>query len=309
MQTITDEVGSGPIKITSQLDEGDRRADERDPQTYDDVDAALDGKRQTIGISYRPDGPMPHASLVAAVDNGPSPVATNDNRPIRYHLKEMAKRGELGTSEPENWRHWFDSEHLKRDLAISSGEPLKDSASQDWRELAPEYIGDEVGSLATDVGLHLSDDVEFEDTDSPGECGVVDNANGECDQIRVLHARQVVSLAEQVLGHDFVVLKSAIVDNWTARMFGENELFMDRASASACGKGMLRSALRNLSRFYANLDRLELSGDRPLDVWPLIGTPQSLSRVVLPGPFRWQGNSYWNQARGPVIKLPERAAA
>jgi hypothetical protein len=159
----------------------------------------------------------------------------------------------------------------------------------------------------------LTDDLDFQDTDVPGECAIVDNAEGEYDQIRTLYARQVVSLAEDVLGHDFKVLKSAIVNKWTARMIGEDEGFMDRATASACGKGMLRSALRNLSRFYLNLDRLECSDQRPHDVWPLVGKPTSLPSIVHPtGSFRWQGNRYnryLNQARGPVIRVAERAAA
>jgi hypothetical protein len=300
MRTITNEVGTGGIAVTTPADvEEHRGMEKRSPLASDDFASAL----SKIEISYRPDQPLPLASLVATVDNGPRPIAVNDNRPVRYHLKEMAQREELGINELENRRHWFDAERLKRDIAISNGEPLDDSAAHDWRELASVYIGEEIEPMVRDTGLQLSDDAEFEDTDVPGECGVVDNAGGEYNQIRLLHARQVVSLAEQVLGHDFNVLKSAIVDNWTARAIGENELFMDRASASACGKGMLRSALRNLSRFYASLDRLELNGDRPLDVWPLIGTPQGQSRVVLPGPFRWRGNSYLNQAPGPVIRL------
>jgi hypothetical protein len=298
MSTITDEVGSGQIQISMPVGVEEHRGIE-----YRSSVPAKSNPLRKAPISYNPDRPLPRDSLVNAVDNGRCLKPANDNRHDRYHLQEMAQRGELGTNEPENRRHWVDAERLKRHIAISNGEPLNDSAANDWRELAPEYIGEEIGSLAGDIGLHLSDDVEFEDTNVPDECAVVDHAEGECDQIRLLRGRQVISLAERVLGHDFAVLKSVVVDNWTARMVGEDELFMDRASASACGKGMIRSALRNLSRFYANLDRLELSDQRPLDVWPLIGTPQSQSRVARPGPFRWQGNSYWNQARGPVIKV------
>jgi hypothetical protein len=310
MRTITTEVGSGPINILTPTDlDDDGRADVRILQTNDDDDTALDGKRQKTEISYRPDQPMSEATVVKSIDNGRTLQPANDNQHARYHLKEMAQRGELGTTEPENRRHWFDAERLKRDIAISEGEPLNDSAAIDWRELALPYLGETMQSLAADPGLSPNDDLEFEDTEVPGECAVVDNAEGECDQIRTLHARQVVSLAEDVLGHDFSVLKSTIVSNWTARMIGEDEGFMDRATASACGKGMLRSALRNLSRFYLKLDRLERCDERPHDVWPLVGTPRSRLSVVSPGPFRWQGNSYWNQARGPIIKVPERAAA
>jgi hypothetical protein len=233
------------------------------------------------------------------------------NRPTRYHFRELAQRGKLGINEPENRRHWFDAERLKRIIAISMGEQMNDSAAYDWRGLMLPYVGPEPESLATDVGLTVNDDGEFQDSDVPGECAVVDNAEGESDQMRLLHARQVISLAEDVLGDDYNVLKSLILDNWTAQMIGENELFMDRATASGCGMGMIRSALRNLSRFYLRLDRLEQSGDRPLDVWPLIGTPTTAPRVprrTLPDDLR-QSSYYLNQNRGPVIKMPDRAAA
>jgi hypothetical protein len=311
LHTITDEIGSGQINIATPtgLEDDARAPRERNPVLLANEDVMLDGKRHNFEIAYRPNQPPPPESLVSNLDNGRGKPPANDNRPARYHLQEMAQRGELGIHEPENRRHWFDAERLKRDIAISTGELLNDSAANDWRELAAPHIGPEPESLATDTGLILVDDLEFQDSDVPGECAVVDNAEGECDQIRFLQARQVISLAEDVLGDDYTVLTSAIVNNWTARTIGENEGFMDRASASACGKGMLRSALRNLSRFYLRLDRLEHSGCRPLDVWPLIGTPTAAPSVVYPGPFRWQGKSYWNQARGPVIQVPERVAA
>jgi hypothetical protein len=288
----------------------DMRDEERElsATSNDDVGTTLDGKWHRIEIGYRPEAALPLASLVDTVDNGPIPVAANDNQPVRYHLKEMAQRGELGTNEPENRRHWLAAERLKRDIAVLNGEPLNDSAAHDWRELAPEYMGEGIGTLTKDVGLQLSDDVEFEDTDSPGECAVVDNAEGEFDQIRVLRTRQVVSLAKEFLGHDFGVLESFIVNNWTARAMGENELFINSATAAACGKGMMRSALRNLARFYDNLDRLELSGDRPLDIWPLIGTQYPTVRY--PREYRRRA-SYMNQTRTHVVRHPasDRAAA
>jgi hypothetical protein len=144
---------------------------------------------------------------------------------------------------------------------------LNDSAANEWRELALPHLDlDETAvSFAKDAGLTLNDDGEFQDTDVPNDCATVDNAEGEYDQIRTLHARQVVSLAEDVLGHDYKVLTSLIIDNWTARTIGENEGYMNRATASAFGMGMIRSVLRNLSRFYLKLDRLEQDGtvDRP----------------------------------------------
>lgn len=305
MSTITDEVGYGPIIISADCD--DSRTEDRTPLIVSgDAGTTIDGKRHMIAINYRPDPSMPGTTVVNAVDDGRTPQPANDNRPVRYHLKEMAQRGELGVNEAENRRHWFAAERLKRDIAISNGEPLKDSASHDWPELALPYHGEEMDSFNSDAGLFLNDDGEFVDSDVPGECRVVDNAEGESDQTRLLHVRQVVSLARQVLGHDFGVLESFVVGNWTARMLGENELFMDRATASACGKGMLRSALRNLSRFYANLDRLELAGDRPADVWPLVGT--QYPTVIYPREFRLK-RSYMNQTRTHVVPHPASDSA
>jgi hypothetical protein len=314
LQTITDEVGSGPIGVYAPHDfDEDVRADERKPisQTNGNITSEMDGKQRTIKISYRPDKPPPLTTLVNALDGGPQPQPSNDNRPARYHLREMAQRGELGINEPENRRHWFDACRLKRDISTSTGEFLNDSAASDWRELALPHLDldETIVSFARDNGLTLNDDGEFQDTDVPNDCATVDNAEGEYDQIRTLHTRQVVSLAEDVLGHDYKVLTYLILDNWTARTIGENEGYMNRATASACGIGMIRSALRNLSRFYLKLDRLEQSGERPVDVWPLVGTPKRSVPAVCPGPFRWQGNSYWNQSRGPVIQVPERIAA
>jgi hypothetical protein len=311
MPTITDDVGNGPIRISMppDLDEN-RRAEERAPITAsnDDVSTTLDGKRHRIDVSYRPGQPLPLASVTSAVDNGPRQVASNDNQPVRYqpvryHLKEMVQREELGINEPENRRHWFAVERLKRDIAVASGEPLSDSAAHDWRELREENLGERMDSLDIDVGLVLTDDMDFQDIGVPSQCAAVDNAEGENDEIRFLYARQVLSLAEEVLGPDYKVLRHVIVDNWTARMIGENELYMDRITASSCGKGMIRSALRNLARFYDSLDRLELTGDRPLDVWPLIGT--QYPTVVHPRPFRLRhdGCRYLNQTAGPVIRV------
>jgi hypothetical protein len=323
MKTITDDedVGCGEISISSPIeleatDLHTGRAEERSPAQQDDnITTAMDGGRRKIEIKYRPDQAPPLASIVSALDDGRYTPPVNDNKPSRYHLREMAQRGQLGTNEAENRRHWFDAQRLKLDLAIATGDLLSESASKDWRELClPVGIGDdEPESFATDVGLVLSDDGDFQDSDVPGECRVVDNAEGESDQIRLLHRRQLVSLAEDVLGYDFKVLKSVIVDNWTARMIGEDELFMDRATASACGTGTIRSALRNLSRFYLNLDRLELSGQRPLDVWPLIGKPAKLPPATphagsLPQQAS-RNTRYLSQARGPVIGITERIAA
>jgi hypothetical protein len=311
MRTITNEVGSGPISISTPDDfefKCDRRAEGRSPlpETNDNVTPAIDGRQKKTEIGYRPDKPPPAASVVTAIDGGRCPQPANDNRHVRYHLREMAQRGELGINEPENRRHWYDAERFKIDLATSQGEFPNDSAAIDWRELALPYLGEEMASFDTDAGLTLNDDGEFVDTDMPGECGVVDNAKGEPDQIRVLHALQLIALAQDVLGHDFKVNKRLVADNWTARMIGEDEGFMDRASASACGKGIIRSALRNLSRFYVGIDRLEESGQRPPDVWPLVGT---VPRIRHPREYRWLRHSYMNQTRTHVVRVTESRAA
>ncbi|MET4211449.1 hypothetical protein [Bradyrhizobium sp. LA2.1] len=267
----------------------------------DDVATTLDGQWHGIGVSYRPGACLPLATLVTTVDNGPTPQPANNNRPVRQHLKEMAQRGELGVNEPENRRHAFAAERLKRDIAVSRGEPLNDSAANDWRELRGDYFGEGIDSLGSDNEILLSDELEFEDTDAPEQSAVVDNAGTECAQVCIHRVQQVVALAKEVLGDDYGVLESVIVNNWTAQAVGENELFGHRATASACGKGMIRSALRNLARFYDRLDRLELSGDRPIDVWPLIGT--QYPTVKYPREFRLKA-SYMNQSRNYVVRHP-----
>jgi len=310
VQTITDEVGSGPIKIFSQLVEGDRRADERNPQTSDDVDAAQDGKRQ---ITYRPDQPLPRASLVATVDNGPVPVAANDNVKLADPLREMYERGELGIGEPENRQHWFDAQRFKRLLDGARDEP--DNSDDNWRELLIEfcegYFDNTITSLSKDEGLVLNDDMDFDDTDTPADFGAVDCAgwNPYRDSephVRKLYGKQVAAIMSSVLGADYDALEAFIVRRWTAKQVGETQGYKDRASASACGKGMIRSALRNLSRFLVSLDRLEERGQRPQEVWPLIGTLNWPVKRT-PGYYRPRDNMFTNKTAGPVRKYRDVA--
>ena len=211
MTTITDEVGHELIYICTptQL------------ESSDDLETTLDGRRHSISVNYRPNAPLSLAGLVTTVDDGPAKRPANDSRPARYHLKGMAQRGELGINEPENGRHWFVAERLKLDIAISSGELRNDFAAHDWPALMLPYIGPEPESFVRDVGLILNDESEFKDSDVPGECAVVDNAEGEYDQTRILRAGQVISLAKELLGNDFAVLQSIIVNNWTLREVGE----------------------------------------------------------------------------------------
>jgi hypothetical protein len=305
MRTITDDdVGIGPIDILSP----DIIRSTADLASAGNVTRALDGRRERNELNPKGSN-TPLGRLVNAVDSG-RVSAANDNTPrtpqVRYHLKEMFERGELGTNEPENRVHWFDAERLKKTLSVAKIDDLDDSAAREWRELMPMFLegfGGLIESIDSDNGISLSDDLEFEDTNGvPAECRVVDNADDTPDAIRILYASQVISLAAEVLGRDFALLRAVIDHNWTTQMIGESEGFTGRATASACGKGMLRAALRNLSRFYIGLDRLEERGERPQDIWPLIGT-QNWPPVVYPPTIRWQHGHYLNQARGPVIKV------
>jgi hypothetical protein len=319
LQTITDETGLGPVNIATPigLDE-DARAAERNPvlQTDDNVTAALDGERQKSEINYRSEQPLSSESLVSAVDNGPQPAANDNDRPARnnivggpttYPLKEIFERGELGINEIENRRHWFDAGRFKQVHSDARGEP--DNSSDDWRELMLEFFegffDNSVGSFVLDKGTGLSDDMEFEDSATPAHCEIVDNAGDNptrdmAPQLRHLFAEQVVALMKDVLGGDYKVLHACIEQGWTARQVGETEGFKDRASASACGKGMIRSALRNLSRFYRCLDRIEERGDRPQDAWPLVGTLNWQPVKYTPARYRTLDLAFMNQAVGPI---------
>ncbi|WFU23156.1 hypothetical protein QA649_34510 [Bradyrhizobium sp. CB1717] len=291
-RTITDDVGaSAPIIAT---EDGQREAASVDREAHT---ISLNGSRVWRDYALRPDDAAKAGAIVTTLDNGPQKPA-NDNlaKPQRYHLKEIYERGELGINEIENRRHWFDAERLKELLATAACDPIE---SNEWRELMLPYFDDGMSSLDSDNGLQLNDDLEFEDTSVPADCTVVDNEDHTPTAIRILHARQVVDLAADVLGRDFQLLRTMIADNWTARMIGETEGFTDRTTASACGKGMLRAALRNLSRFLAGLDRLEERGERPHDRWRLVGT---LNWPIAKYPEAPRWTSYLNQARGPVIK-------
>jgi len=114
---------------------------------------------------------------------------------------------------------------------------------------------------------------------------------------RFLHARQVVARAEDFLGDGFRVLKRVMIDCWNAQMLGFDQGRKDRGQASAAGQAMILAALRQLTRFYDKLDRIERSGESPRDVWPMVGT-FTAPRPAFPRPQR--GKSYLNQAPGPV---------
>ena len=323
MRTITNEVGYGPIEVIEVgaagspeclIETGDR---EVSPPSDGDITVSLDNIRETNKFRYRPDQPLPLASLVATVDNGPVPVAANDNvKPAAEPsdpLSEIYERGELGINEPENRQHLFDANRFRRLHDDARGEP--DNSDDNWRELLIEfcegYFDNTITSLSKDEGLVLNDDMEFDDTDTPADSGAVDCAawNPYRDSephVRKLYGQQVAALMSSVLGADYDVLEAFIVRRWTARQIGETQGYKDRASASACGKGMIRSALRNLSRFYLGLDRLEERGQRPQDVWPLLGTLNWPVKRT-PGYYRPRDNMFTNKTAGPVRQYRDAA--
>jgi hypothetical protein len=283
LQTITDEVGSGPISISTPTDlEHDIRAIERNPaqETNENITPGLDDDQRRIEINYRPDRQLPLGSLTNTIDNGPVPRAANDNKSKSSLINELFERGELGINETLNRRHFHDAMRFRRDHMLVSGEVTDDDAVDEWRELMPDFFEGYSGFTTTiepDQGLLLDDDMEFSDSKSSAAGEVVDFARW-CP-MRDLHkpayriqAQQAISLAAADLGHSYAILNALLTRSWTLQMIGETEGFKGRASASACGKGMVRSALRDLSKFYLGLDRLESGFEKPIAVWPLVGT-------------------------------------
>jgi hypothetical protein len=325
MRTITTEVGSRPIKTkTYPVEEtnGSHKAEdkgcidsgERVPVPMfpnDNITSGMDGKRERCELNLA-GGPAPAGVIVDTIDNGPVLKAANDNsvpaiETNSYPLREMYERGELGVNEIENRCHWFDAERFKTIHSAARGEP--DNSEDNWRELLLEFFetlfGNSLTSFTVDKGLVVSDDGEFEDSATPADYKAVDNAGWEptndlAPYLRQRYAQQIVGLMGDVLGNDYRVLCAAIERRWTNQQIGETEGYTNRASASACGKGMLRSALRNLSRFYRCLDRIEERGTRPQDVWPLVGAytwpPVAYARC------RTRDLAFMNQAVGPVRK-------
>lgn len=222
-------------------------------QTHDQV-LALDGKRTSPRVNFRPNKPPPVETVVNAFDNGRLPPVANDNKPLPYPLKDMAAREELGDNEFENRKNWANAELFRIHLAIALGEPLYEP-------------------FADDPTVKRSTE-------------------------RFLHARQVVARAEDFLGDGFRVLKRVMVDCWTAQMLGVDQGRKDRGQASAAGQAMIVAALRQLTRFYDKLDRIERDGESPRDVWPMVGT-FTAPRPPISRPQR--GKSYLNQAPGAVM--------
>src|SRR6267143_3843876 len=144
MQTITDEVGYGPIRaVTYAIVEeaiGSTRADDTDgvrldsgervvvPPTCDlSITSSIYGRREeTTQFNFK-SGDKPKGGISHTVDNGPNVKAANDNNFLArkntvsdtksYPLNEMYERGDLGNNEIENRCHWFDSQRFKQILA------------------------------------------------------------------------------------------------------------------------------------------------------------------------------------------------
>ncbi len=114
---------------------------------------------------------------------------------------------------------------------------------------------------------------------------------------RYVYARQVVAHAEDFLGDGFRVLKRVMIDGWSAQMLGFDEGRLDRGQASAAGQSLILAALRQLTRFYEKLDRIERTGESPQFVMPMVGS-FAITRPAVPHPQR--AKSYLNQACGPV---------
>jgi hypothetical protein len=225
--------------------------------------------------------------------------AANDNTP-RWPFQEMHSRGELGVSEVENRRHWREGKRFKEIYDAAHGDVQEDSAAANWVSLVQPFLRPEGAVVPIedgDQGISLSDDGEFEDGGTLPAFEVVDCASFNVFRdlppaALTTQYKQVVALAADVLGGHYPVLVHLLTKGWTAQMLGETEGFVDRASASACGKGMLRAALRQLSTFFMKLDRLEQEGEPTQCAWRLVGTP-AWQFVDVPD-VRWKrGSKAW----------------
>ncbi|MGY3588523.1 hypothetical protein ACVIGB_002518 [Bradyrhizobium sp. USDA 4341] len=223
------------------------------PRQTDDQVRALDGKRTSPRVNFRPNEPLPVETKVNVYGDARQPPVANDNKPQPYPLKEMAAREELGDNEFENRRNWTNAELFRIHLAIALGEPLHDPFKDDPTVKNPTA--------------------------------------------RYLYARQVVALVEDFLGDGFRVLKQVMVDCWSAQMLGFDQGRKDRGQASAAGQAMILAALRQLTRFYDKLDRIEQNGESPRFVMPMVGA-FTLPRPAVCHPQR--AKSYLNQTPGPV---------
>lgn len=211
-------------------------------------------------------------------------IAANDNIEINrgWPLKVMYEKGDLGINEIENRHHWRDVLRLKRILDDSRYEPDNSAnVNDDWRELVDEYLEIHENSMivepvSDDYSMEQNFNPEFVDSFKDGP-GFVDNNTWNpyrdiAPHAKWLHAKQIVALAADILSCDYPILMAVIDRNWTIRQIGETEGYTDRITAAACGKGMVRGSLRKLTKFFLALDRVEINGNAPKVVWPLVGS-------------------------------------
>jgi hypothetical protein len=221
---------------------------------------SLDGKRTNPRVNFRPNKPLPVETTVVVCDDGP---------PANDDLSQAASN---------------DNKPLPYPLKDMAGrEELGDNEFENrrnWENAELFRI-----HLAIALGEPLYD--PFKD-----DLTVKNRAT------RYIYARQVVALAEDFLGDGFRVLKRVMVDCWNAQMLGFDQGRKDRGQASAAGQAMILAALRQLTRFYDKLDRIERTGESPRFVMPLVGA-FTAQRPAVCHPQR--GKSYLSQAPGPVM--------
>jgi hypothetical protein len=131
-RTISDVTRLEQVETSTQYDQntGEVVTVSAPRQTNDSVQA-LDGKRTSARVNFRPDRPLPVETTVNVYDDGRLPPVANDNKPLPYPLKDMAVREELGDNEFENRRNWANAELFRIHLAIALGEPLYDPFADD----------------------------------------------------------------------------------------------------------------------------------------------------------------------------------
>ncbi len=242
------------------------------------------------------------ATLDQARRQGLKPA--NDNKPKAeaWPFETMYRRWELGTDLTDNVHLHDIGLRFCADYyaAMEGGSPPEEVL--DWPSIMPALNplrseAETIESIGPNDGpLHLNDDADLVDEGTSRESGFVDYASYNVFRdtpppaYGVL-AKQTISLAAIVLGPAYRVVVAFLVRRWTLQMIGETETNASRATASAFGNGMVRSAMRQLSEFYARLDRLN-QGLPTKTIWPLVGTGQ------------WMFMDEMERRAGPALPAP-----
>jgi hypothetical protein len=281
----------------------------------------VNAKANEDAFAFHPGSTVTLGEKVSIGDDGPSPsAAANDNKAHRgkteWPFRALYHGGKLGVGEIENRRHWSAALRLKRIMADARGEEALDIVENDWWDLVDWRVAIEWDKLIKDPdgtfqGLHVEDfgaaekreelrrdqggPKKYKDTNSHDSYSCVDNGSWNVFRdlapaaLLVLN-KQTVALAADWLGSDYRVLIAAIDKGWTAAMIGETEGYtLGSATARACGIGMLRSALRNLSDFFVKLDRLEsgeaaVKGARSTVAQTPVKSPEGVTLNPKPAP-------------------------